>query len=93
MKRKYDTLPYEWTTGDPKRIWQAQICGEKNFEACSFMGALNDLQADLNWRDAFKGLEKCTGMAEFMDRLQGHFEIKMKLCLWLSGISIHSHKL
>lgn len=74
MSIKYDEVPEEWL-GDTIRIWQAQITGEKNFESCSFMGCLNDLQGVLNWRDAFKGIEHCTGMAEFMDRLQGHFDL------------------
>ena len=75
MGIKYDKLPYEWTYGDPKRIWQAQISGEKNFEKCSFMGALNDLQVDTSWKEAFSGLEECTGMKEFIYRLQGHFDL------------------
>jgi len=44
MSENYDDIPEEFW-GDPKRIWQAQISGEKNFDDYSFMGALNDLQS------------------------------------------------
>jgi len=74
MSEKYDSVPRDWW-GDPKRIWQAQIKGEKNFDSYSFMGCLNDLQGDPNWREAFAGIETSTGMSEFMDRLQGHFNL------------------
>lgn len=74
MTEKFDSIPSEWF-GDPIRIWQAQIMGEKKFEDCSFMGLLNDLQGFPNWRDAFEGIETCTGMPEFLDRLQRHFDL------------------
>lgn len=72
MSKKYNNVPYSWTA---KQIWQAQITGEKNFDSYSFMGCLNDLQGDSDWREAFNGVEDCTGMPEFMDRLQSHFDL------------------
>lgn len=72
-----DEIPEDWFE-DPIRIWQAQITGEKDFDTCGFMGWLNDFPGMPHWRDAFKGVEDCTGMAEFMDRLQGYFDIRAK---------------
>ena len=74
MSEKYDKVPQEWW-GDPKRIWQAQIKGEKNFDSYSFMGCLNDLQDDPDWKDAFQGVDDAAGMREFMERLENHFNL------------------
>lgn len=72
--KSYDKIPPEFF-GNPKRIWQAQIAGEKKFESCNFMGALNDLQGISNWQEAFQGIEECTGMPAFLERLQKHFDL------------------
>ena len=74
MSENYDDIPEEFW-GDPKRIWQAQISGEKNFDDYSFMGALNDLQGDPDWRSVFDPIKDETGMQAFLDRLQWHYDL------------------
>ena len=60
---------------DPKLIWDAQISGEKNFESCSFMGALNDLHNVPDWRSVFDPIKNEQGVKVFLDRLQAHFDL------------------
>jgi len=74
MSEKFDDVPEEFW-GDPKRIWQAQISGEKNFDDYSFMGCLNGFQSDPEWRSVFDPIKDETGMQAFLDRLQGHFDL------------------
>jgi len=74
MVKKHNTVPFDFFD-DPKKIWQAQISGEKNFDEYSFMGALNDLQGEPDWRDVFDPVKDDVGMLAFLDRLQGHFDL------------------
>jgi len=74
MSESYDTIPKDrW--GDARWIWEQQISGRKNFDSFSFMGTLNDLQGDPNWRSIFDPVKNTEGMTEFLDRLQGHFDL------------------
>lgn len=74
MLENYDTVPKDrW--GDARWIWEQQISGQKNFDSCSFMGTLNDLQSDPNWRSIFDLVKNTKGMTEFLDRLQAHFDL------------------
>jgi len=78
MVKKHNTVPFDFFD-DPKKIWQAQISGEKNFDEYSFMGALNDLQGEPDWRDVFDPVKDDVGMLAFLDRLQGHFDLCQSL--------------
>jgi hypothetical protein len=74
MAKKYNKVPAErWD--DPRWIWEEQISGRQNFESCEFMGTLNDLQSDKNWRSVFDPVKDTKGMREFLDRLQAHFDL------------------
>lgn len=74
MSQKYDDVPKElW--GNPKRIWQLQISGEKNFDDYSFMGCLNGFQNDPDWRSVFDPIKNVFGMQAFLNKLEGHFEL------------------
>lgn len=74
MSRGYDKIPRErWD--DPRWIWEMQISGQKHFDSCEFMGTLNDLQYDPEWRTVFDPIKNATGMPEFLERLQSHYNL------------------
>lgn len=74
MPENYDTVPKDrWS--DARWIWEQQISGQNNFDSCSFMGTLNDLQTDPNWQSIFDPVKNTKGMTEFLDRLQAHFDL------------------
>jgi len=66
---------YDYFSGDPKRLWQDQIAGIIDFDHGSFIGALSDLQSDPDWKQAFATISTDTGMPEFIERVQAHFDL------------------
>lgn len=70
-QKQFDKLTEEYF-GDPKLIWQHLISGEKHFDSCDFLGALKDLAALPDWKEAFTGI---SGLEGFIDRLGSFFEL------------------
>ncbi len=68
---------HDYFSGDIKILWQDQISEKIDFDHGSFMGALSDLQSDPDWKQAFSDIENATGMPEFLNRLQQHFDLCM----------------